>query len=132
MEKIISILEGTFSLNEEQYYSYDGFTIITDKQTIQLGISNDQCCCESFGYLMSEDDIQSFLGAELKSIIKVDQGLNEKCIEAGSNLDLGGAMFVNLETSKGLLQFVAYNGHNGYYGHEAVVISTQLNLSESL
>ena len=41
-------------------------------------------------------------------------------------------MFVNVETDKGLLQFVAYNEHNGYYGHEACVISKHLNESEYL
>ena len=28
-------------------------------------------------------------------------------------------MFVNINTSNGLLQFAAYNNHNGYYGHNA-------------
>ena len=32
----------------------------------------------------------------------------------------------------GYLQFVAYNSHNGYYGHEAVLISKQLNYEEDL
>ncbi len=41
-------------------------------------------------------------------------------------------MFVNLETNVGLLQFVAYNSHNGYYGHDAVLVSKQLNLTEAL
>ncbi len=35
-------------------------------------------------------------------------------------------MFVNLETNKGTLQFVAYNEHNGHYGHEAKVTCKQL------
>ena len=41
-------------------------------------------------------------------------------------------MFVNLETNKGTLQFVAYNEHSGYYGHEAKVQCTQLMHSETL
>ena len=53
-------------------------------------------------------------------------------IEELEYLDSGGAMFVNLETSEGLLQFVAYNAHNGYYGHEAVLVSKQLNHEERL
>ena len=44
----------------------------------------------------------------------------------------GGVMFVNITTSKGVLQFVAYNEHNGYYGHSACVISKQLNHEECL
>jgi len=31
-----------------------------------------------------------------------------------------------------ILQFVAYNCHNGYYGHDALVQSEQLNYSECL
>jgi len=41
-------------------------------------------------------------------------------------------MFVDLKTDRGKLQFVAYNEHNGYYGHEAEVICNQLNHSEVL
>lgn len=32
-------------------------------------------------------------------------------------------MFINVETTNGLLQFVAYNEHNGYYGHEVKLVS---------
>lgn len=39
------------------------------------------------------------------------------------DLDAGSAMFINVETTKGLLQFVAYNEHNGYYGHEVKLVS---------
>ena len=38
-------------------------------------------------------------------------------------LDAGSAMFINVETTNGLLQFVAYNEHNGYYGHEVKLVS---------
>ena len=41
-------------------------------------------------------------------------------------------MFVDIVTDRGVLQFVAYNIHNGYYGHEAKVISTQLEHNETL
>jgi hypothetical protein len=40
------------------------------------------------------------------------------------DLDKGEAVFVNFETDRGTLQFTAYNGHNGYYGH-TVYIETQ-------
>jgi len=132
MEKIISIVETTFKQQEKDWCDYDGFLIHTDKQVIKLGISNGQSCCENWGYLMSEDDVQSFVGAELLSIKAVDVGVNEKCIDAGNGCDEGGAMFINLETSNGLLQFVAYNGHNGYYSHSAFVESTFLSEEVSL
>ena len=39
------------------------------------------------------------------------------------DLDAGSAMFINVETTKGLLQFAAYNEHNGYYGHGVKLVS---------
>lgn len=127
MEKILRIEETNFKTEERSWGGYDGFQIITDLQTIKIGISDGQCCCESFGCIITNDDTKEFIGAELKSIAIVDNALNNKKIEELEYLDSGGAMFVNFETSEGLLQFVAYNAHNGYYGHDAVLISKQLN-----
>lgn len=127
MEKILRIEETTFQKVKDDWQHFDGYQIITDQQTIKIGISNSQCCCESFGCLITNDETKDFIGAELKSLAIVDEALNKKEIEELEYLDCGGAMFVNFETSEGLLQFVAYNAHNGYYGHEAVLISKQLN-----
>lgn len=44
----------------------------------------------------------------------------------------GDVLFVDLITSEGVLQFVAYNAHNGEYGHHAVVISNQIHYETSL
>jgi len=124
MEKILRIEECI------NYNGKDGYLIITDKQTIMVGISNEQCCCENWGYLMSEDNLDDFNGAILISISSVDNELKSNMIE--EDLDEGEAMFINFETSAGLLQFVAYNSHNGYYGHSAVCVSKQLNIEEYL
>lgn len=132
MEKILRIEESTFKTSAESWRSYEGFQIITDIQTIKIGISDSQCCCENFGCIITNDDTEEFIGAKLLSICIVDCALNNKKIEAIEYLGSGGAMFVNLETSNGLLQFVAYNSHNGYYGHEAVLISKELNHKEDL
>lgn len=132
MEKIIRIEEADFKTSEKDWESYEGYQIITDEQTIKVGISSGQSCCESYGYLTTNDDLKEFEGAELLSVSVVDTAMNNKKIEELECLDSGGAMFVNFETSKGLLQLVAYNGHNGYYGHDAVLISKQLNHSEVL
>lgn len=129
MEKIIRIeqVEGVGS--KDGWCGKDGYNIITDKQTIFVGISNGQNCCEDWGYLMTEDNLDDFAGAELKTIEIVD-----KCLKKEKMRDLydGCAMFVNFETDRGTLQFVAYNEHNGYYSHEAVVVSKQLNHSVDL
>jgi len=127
MEKILRIEEASFKTTEKDWSVYEGFQIITDQQTIKIGISNSQTCCENWGYLITNDDTGDFIGSELLNIVMVDSALNDKKIEEFEYLNGGGAMFVNLETSKGLLQIVAYNCHNGYYGHNAVLISKQLN-----
>ena len=132
MEKILRIEETNFKTKERSWGGFDGYQIITDQQTIQIGISDGQCCCESFGCIITNDETKEFIGAELLGISITDTALNNKKIEELEYLDCGGAMFVNLETSEGLLQFVAYNSHNGYYGHEAVLISKQLNHEEGL
>jgi hypothetical protein len=132
MEKILKIEEGFFKLNEADYdwQAFEGFVITTSEQTIKIGIETGQSCCETFGYLIMNDEISDFIDQELLSISIVDTALNTKVIDAVSDLEEGEAMFVNLETSNGLLQLAVYNSHNGYYGHEMVVISMQLNISK--
>ena len=135
MEKILRIEElNGFKVEGDQYEmdEYDGFVIVTDQQTIKIGISNGQSCCESFGCLITNDNTKEFIGAKLLSIAIVDNQLDTKKIEALEYLGEGGAMFVNLETNNGTLQFVAYNAHNGYYGHDAVLVSKQLTESRGL
>ena len=131
MEKILRIEETNFKTKENDWNSYEGFQIITDKQTIKLGISDGQSCCERSGYFMSEDDFTEFIGANLIDLAITDTCLNTKKLEA-EELYEPDLMFINLNTDKGLLQFVAYNSHNGYYGHSAVVVSEQLNHEEVL
>ena len=40
MEKILRIEESNFKINEKSYGGYDGYEIVTDKQTIRIGISD--------------------------------------------------------------------------------------------
>lgn len=130
MEKIISIKEvENFKDSENGYHKYDGYEITTDKQTIKMGISNEQSCCESWGYFMTEDDLSDFIGSDLISVYVTDTLLKTELLVDTYD---GDSMYVNINTSNGLLQFVAYNAHNGYYGHDAVVISRDFYHSEGL
>jgi len=131
METILSITDGIFEV-ANTYGHFEGWVIKTTLQEIKFGVSNGQSCCESYGTLITNDEITSFIGTELISITQVDTALNNKKIDELEYLDSGGCIFLNFETSVGLLQFVVYNSHNGYYGHEAVLISKQLNISEVL
>lgn len=132
MEKIISIKEESFKLSDDDWNVFDGYVIQTDSQLIKVGVSNSQNCCENWGYLTTNDNIEEFIGSDLLSISEVDESLNKKPIPETEYLDEGNVMFVNFETSNGTLQLVCYNSHNGYYGHSAVVISKQLTVDKYL
>lgn len=102
---------------------FEGYIIESDDYIIHILISNDTQCCENYGYIVSEDNINDFIGTELIKISKIDSTCNAKDNNLDElDLDSGEAMFINLETSKGLLQFAVYNSHNGYYGHNAFIL----------
>jgi hypothetical protein len=124
MTKIVKIEEATFRIDESKYgLSFDGILITLDDNTeIKLGIYNGQNCCENWGYFTSLDDLSEFIGAEFISVGVVDKCLNVTKMEEHYFSSETHTMFVNIDTNKGLLQFTAYNSHNGYYGHQAVVV----------
>lgn len=131
----IEEVQGVTPNEENSWDSCDGFRITTDRQKIDLLISNGQSCCEDWGYFITENDASKFVGAELRglkltdtnrSTRKVVTGWDEPYDEKDLHLDEGGVMFVDVETDRGVLQFVAYNAHNGYYGHSAYIRSEQL------
>ena len=138
-EEIIQGIEETTFKIKCGYWeqSYEGFEIITNKQVIQLGISSGQSCCESFGYFMSHDDLDEYVGSKLTDINITDTALYthemyETLTDSEGCTYEGGVMFVNIYTNKGRFQFVAYNQHNGYYAHDAVVKSIQLHHEDEL
>ena len=111
-----------------------GFEVVTNQQKIRLAISNRQSCCEHWGWFWCNDNPQDFVGAKLLEVKLTDTALNDAPLDESGDVRSfhGNLMFVNLETNRGTLQFVAYNDHNGYYGHEASVTCRQLNHSEVL
>lgn len=140
-ELIVSIEEGSWKTTDPDGHAitYEGFLVKTTDQLISLGINQDQQCCEVWGYFMTNDEPSDFIGAELLSVKLVDGDLRTVALKLGvdmldcdDTIEHQSVMFVNIETNRGTLQFVAYNEHNGYYGHEAVVQSTQLNHFEIL
>lgn len=96
--------------------AWEGFHVETNLRTIKVCINNDQCCCESWGHLASEDDLLSFVGAKLLGVESVDSALNTKT-DPGY-IGEGTTYFVkNFLTDRGKLQLAVYDAHNGYYGH---------------
>lgn len=125
----------------------EGFEIKTNKQIIKVLISSGQQCCEYAGYMISEDNPEEFIGAELKSvsviedktynkkiIAKLDEIFDRNTTKADGSVyfdyESGGANFVDFETDKGLFQIAVYNCHNGYYGHSILIKFNDVNIDE--
>lgn len=129
-----------FSFNDSKYSStYDGYKIeCEDESNLLFLIRNGQACCENWGYLISEDDLDQFIGATIQNVTLTDDSLKSVELKLSKEINTedlynGGAIFfVNIHTDRGLLQFVAYNVHNGYYGHQVKIVSNFLNYSTIL
>lgn len=129
MKEIIeSIRECSDELvKSEMHWSvrYDGFIVKTNKKEYRVLISSKASCCESFGYLQSENDLTDYIGAELIQVNIVDE--NKKLVEEVCEwgYDSGDILFVNFETSEGTFQLAVYNAHNGYYGHSVIIDTSE-------
>lgn len=145
MEKIISIVKTEFTKEVDfEDKKFDGFQIRTDKQTISIGIESESKCCEDSGYLLSEDNISDFVGSDMVQIEKVDSGYNKTVFDKITNVKNRNSkaikssdktlttVFINVVTSSGVLQFVAYNCQNGYYGHKVYIESEQFNFDSDI
>ena len=103
------------------YSYYDGLHIKTEKNEIWFLIDNSQNCCEEWGYISSEEDYTAFIGAEYLGYDNIKAGnLMQKL--HGTWEEEQGTVFLNVQTSKGLLQFAVYNYHNGWYGHNVICV----------
>ena len=131
-EIIKEIKDVSFKRDGKHFEDMDGFEVVTSEQVIRLGINCHGDCCSSQGYFMSNDDLNDFIGAELLGVEITDEALNKKKLHEHFSNEDGGIMFVDLKTNKGVLQFVAYNSHNGYYGTTASIESKQLTDDRSL
>lgn len=129
MARIVSIdSDTTFSLGDK-WNSFDGAVIkLDDGSEIKFGIDNSQSCCEQWGYLAPKDDVKDFIGAVLLSVKEVDtfpEGVaKHDWIDEALNSTWGefGWQGIEVQTNKGVLQFVVYNNHNGYYSHSTIFI----------
>ena len=108
-----------------------GFKITTNKQVMKMLIDDESSCCESWDILASEKDFSEYIGAEIQEVVQVDEQLMPYA-DMQDSIDEGGSVMVNIVTNKGTIQFVAYNNHNGYYGHQVTFESTQLKIDECL
>jgi hypothetical protein len=106
--------------HEVDWQSFDGVRFgFEDGTSFFFGISDSQSCCENWGYLHAQDDVSAHIGATwLKWEETNTWPFETEKPEYG--FDEGGFQAINVFTSAGLLQFVVYNAHNGYYGHSVI------------
>lgn len=131
MTRIVSVEpEARF---KGQYNSdMDGVLIkLDDGREIKFGIDDGQSCCEAWGYLYSVDDPKDYIGAVYMGLEEMDNW--PKTIEVPGecksynnpneiDCDGGGYQSLVVRTSKGPMEFVVYNSHNGYYAHGTILV----------
>ena len=114
------------SIEERDIKGYEGIYIKTNLAELKFEIDSDQSCCEYFGYFSYNEfdkPFEHFIGAEIYQIsVSNDDNENKKVFDITKGIkhhvyDIDSAVFINIMTSKGKLQIVIYNEHNGYYGH---------------
>lgn len=136
--KIVSI-EEVNDLEVAGYgWRFDGWVIKTTGKEIKVLVDNDASCCESWGMVTCEEDIQQYIGADVIEVSVTDMEEITRTIYNGGQsidnpqgfVDGGDMIFVTLHTSVGSCQFGVYNEHNGYYGHTAVVFVGEEKVKE--
>lgn len=105
------------------YSSMDGYKVETEKHVFYVLIDNGQSCCENWGYMSSEDDLNYFIGSELIEINVTDTALNKKVLTQMDEelINSNEIQFVDFKTNNGIFQLAVYNSHDGYYGHGILV-----------
>lgn len=103
----------------------DGYKIETEKHIFHVLIENGQQCCEDWGYITSDDDLEYYIGSELLEVDTIDTELNQKIIteieEDFDDISMNDIEFVDFRTSIGVFQLAVYNLHNGFYGHQIMI-----------
>ena len=113
--------------------SMDGYAVTTDKHKYMVMIDNSQSCCESWGVVESQDDLNYFVGAQLLEVNLTDTALNTKIMDAVRGWSGESEIqFVTFVTNLGAFQVAVYNSHNGYYGHSVLVMRDETTLLETI
>lgn len=126
MPTIIAVnVDNDFSVKDKTYdhpRHYTGVHItLSDGREIKFGISTQQNCCENWNYLHSTDAASDYIGAEYIGLTEKDTWPASIPEKINGN-DSGGFQAIDIQTNKGVLQFVVYNEHNGFYSHAVVTV----------
>jgi len=102
---------------------YTGVDItLDDGRHVKFGISDVQHCCEEWDYLHPADDYSEYIGAEYLGLHEIDTWPESSRNSRPMHWDESGFQAIEVMTSKGPLQFVVYNNHNGYYSHAVLTV----------
>ena len=98
-------------------YCWLGYKILTNdtSKNITCKISNTQYCCETYG-VFCKNNLDDFIGAEYEKI-EISEKTKEECGETETSIK------ILIHTSKGVIEIILYNQHNGYYSHEYYINS---------
>lgn len=140
-----------------RWITFRGVNLELDNgKTVFFGIADNSNCCESWDYLYSSDEVKDFIGAEylgieerstwpstidipeecksyrndeswdyLCSSDQVEDFINDEEFDSDC-----GFQSIDVKTSKGTLQFVVYNIHNGYYSHAVITIDEENQIND--
>ena len=132
MSKILKINEVyNITLGNSKYPTYDGLMIETEEEEIYFVIQNGQQCCENWGtYLYTPETLEDYIGADY---LGYTESTCEQIVNSLKNeyVNPDETCFLNIKTSKGVIDYAVYNSHNGYYSHDVVLKITNKKTGES-
>lgn len=125
-------LDAAIKHPSKSYGNADGVRLVfTDGTQLEFGINMVSDCCERFDYLHSDIVPEEFVGAKLLKVEEIDTWPKSISIPASAvrydnphevDCDGGGYQAIRILTTKGEMEFVVYNSHNGYYSHNTLFI----------
>ena len=111
-----------------------GYEVVTTKQIISLSIRSTELTGDNYGCFFCNTCALDFVGSSVRGVWVVDELVDDEAIACHGFVlfDQAKAMVVNIETSFGTLQFVAYNCGDGSGKQQAKVQSAFMTHSQIL
>jgi len=108
------IIESIKEYEDSKYYY---FSIKTNKQTMNFGISTFQVCCENYGINILYDNKKIDLNAELCKELE-NKFMDKKILSVKWNEGkYGEDCIININIDNEFISVELFNDHNGYYPH---------------
>ena len=76
MTETIKEIKEVNNINiNHMYGNFSGYEVTTNRTKRYILIEDGQQCCENYGYMISEDDVNNYVGATLTNFSVVDKSL---------------------------------------------------------